>query len=96
MSGKEQWINAIRDNPPETIADIILNDIERINKQAKEIKRLNNKYNKALELLIDYNLPCEVDDFMNVHSDYCETHCGVDEEQYKRCWNKFIEWKVRM
>lgn len=94
MNNKEQWINAIRDNPPEIIADIILSDIERINKQAKEIKRLNNKYNKALELLIDYNLPCEVDDFMNVHSDYCETHCGVDEEQYKRCWNKFIEWKL--
>lgn len=64
-----------------------------INKD-KEIERLNNKYNKALELLIDYNLPCEVDDFMNVHSDYCETHCGVDKEQYKRCWNKYIEWKI--
>ena len=71
------------------------------NKQVEEIERLNNKYNKALELLlellIDYNLPlpCEVDDFMNVHSDYCKTHCGVvDEEQYKRCWKKFIEWKL--
>lgn len=68
--------------------------IKEILRQSKEIERLNNKYNKALELLIDYNLPCEVDDFMNVHSDYCETHCEVDEEQYKRCWNKFIEWKT--
>lgn len=67
---------------------------DRIKEQQEEIERLNNKYSKALELLIDYNLPCEVDDFMNVHSDYCETHCGVDEEQYKRCWNKYIEWKL--
>ena len=65
-----------------------------IDSKQKEIERLNNKYSKALELLIDYNLPCEIDDFMNVHSDYCETNCGVDEEQYKRCWNKFIEWKL--
>ena len=60
----------------------------------RENERLNNKYNKALELLIDYNLPCEADDFMNVHSDYCKTHCGVNKERYKRCWNKYIEWKI--
>lgn len=65
-----------------------------LNSKDYEIERLNNKYNKTLELLIDYNLPCEVDDFMYVHSDYCETHCGVDKEQYKRCWNKYIEWKI--
>lgn len=67
---------------------------EKEKSKDKEIERINNKYRKALELLIDYNLPCEVDDFMNVHSNYCETHCGVDEEQYKRCWNKYIEWKI--
>lgn len=47
MNNKEQRINAIRDNPPEIIADIILSDIERINKQAKEIKRLNNIINRT-------------------------------------------------
>lgn len=81
----------LSDRAVNQISDVI---VPMIKERDKEIKRLNNKYNKALELLIDYNLPCEVDDFMNVHSDYCETHCGVDEEQYKRCWNKFIEWKL--
>ncbi len=42
MSEKEQWINAIRDNSSETIANIILADDEKIKKQSKEIERLNN------------------------------------------------------
>ena len=39
MHEKEQWINAIRDNSSETIASIILADIERIEKQQQEIER---------------------------------------------------------
>ena len=41
MSDKEQWINIIKNNPPETIADIIIADNKRIKKQQKEIDRLN-------------------------------------------------------
>ena len=46
MHEKEQWINAIRDNSNETIASIILADIERIEKQEQEIERLNNIINE--------------------------------------------------
>ena len=46
MSEKEQWINALRDNSSETIANIILADDERIKKQSKEIERLNNIINE--------------------------------------------------
>ena len=46
MHEKEQRVNAIRDNSSETIASIILADIERIEKQEQEIKKLN----KQLEL----------------------------------------------
>lgn len=65
-----------------------------IMKIADERDYLKIKYNKALELLVDFNLPCEKDDFNLLYSDYCEKHCGVDEEQFKKCWDKFIEWKL--
>lgn len=68
---------------------------EERKKLANCITNLQQKYDKALETLVDYNLPCEIDDFMNANTDYCELACGVDEEQYKKCWNKFIEWKLK-
>lgn len=52
MSEKEQWINAIRNNSSETIANLILADIERQKEKDKEIKRLNNIINE-LEKEID-------------------------------------------
>ena len=42
MSEKEKWINAIRNNSAETIANLILADIERQKEKDKEIERLNN------------------------------------------------------
>ena len=51
MHEKEEWINAIRDNSSETIASIILADIERIEKQEQEIERLNNIINELREML---------------------------------------------
>lgn len=54
MHEKEQWINAIRDNSSETIASIILADIERIEKQEQEIKRLNNIVEKTIEYMNNY------------------------------------------
>ena len=53
----------------------------------KEIERLNKKYNKALELLADFNLPCEYDEDI-IPDDYCEENCDDD---YKKCWDKYIE-----
>lgn len=52
------------------------------------------KYNKVLEVLSKEYMPCEIDKFMDENSDYCETHCGVDEEQFKKCWDKFFIWKL--
>ena len=57
----------------------------------EEIERLNNKYNKALELLSDYNFPCEYDEG-KIPDNYCEENCSDD---YKKCWNKYIELELK-
>lgn len=61
------------------------------NDSLEEIERLNNKYNKALELLADYNLPCEYDEG-KIPDNYCEENCSDD---YKKCWNKYIELELK-
>ena len=58
------------------------------------IEQLENKYDKALETLVDFNTPCERDDFNLLDTDYCELNCSNDDEQYKRCWNRWIEWRL--
>lgn len=70
----------------------LYNYIEQLQQENNQLKE---KYNKALELLVEFGMACEKDDFMLKHSDYCEIHCGVDEEQYKKCWDKYIEWKIK-
>ena len=55
------------------------------------INQLENKYNKALELLVYFNLPCERQMFMDRYSEWCELNCSVSDECYKKCWNKYIE-----
>lgn len=57
----------------------------------QEIERLNKKYNKALELLADYNMPCEFDED-KIPDDYCEENCDDD---YKKCWDKYIELELK-
>ena len=57
----------------------------------KEKHELEQKYDKALKILIEYGLPCDIDDFMNKNVDYCSMNCGVDEEVFKKCWDKYIE-----
>lgn len=49
MHEKEQWVNAIRDNSSEIIASIILADIEIIEKQQQEIKRLKSRLEEYQE-----------------------------------------------
>lgn len=66
----------------------------RLQEQDKEIERLNKKYNKALELLADYNMPCEYEE-SKIPDDYCEENCDVDDEIYKKCWNKYIELELK-
>lgn len=66
------------------------------NKQLlEENKELKEKYNLALTLLLEYDMPCEKDDFMNNDIDYCEMNCSVDNEIFKNCWSKFIEDKLK-
>ena len=96
----------------ENIKEIIQNRIEDIYQsgeyiyQAKELEEilnyitnLQNKYEKALQILVDSYMPCELecgdDNFMDIHCDWCEKNCSNDEEQFKKCWDKFIEWKLK-
>ncbi len=60
----------------------------------KEIERLNNKYNKALELLANFNMPCEMVQ-NKIPDEYCEENCDVDDETYKKCWDKYIEIELK-
>lgn len=55
---------------------------------------LKEKYDKALEMLAEFDLPCERDNFNIVNADYCMRNCSNDEEQLKRCCDKYIEWKL--
>lgn len=55
---------------------------------------LEKKYDKALELLSEYTPPCEKNNFMDKNVDYCSMNCGVDEEIYKKCWNRYIEQEL--
>lgn len=57
----------------------------------QKVNQLESKYNKALELLVDFNLPCERKMFMDRYSEWCELNCSVSDECYKKCWNKYIE-----
>lgn len=60
-------------------------------KLQQKVNQLENKYNKALEFLVDFNLPCEQRMFMDRYSEWCELNCSVNDECYKKCWNKYIE-----
>ena len=57
--------------------------------------KLQKKLDKAIELLIEYNIPCEMNDFMNKNVDYCMDNCSVDEEVYKKCWLRYIELELK-
>lgn len=59
----------------------------------EENRKLKEKYNRALKQLIEYAMPCEIDDF-NIKDEYCSKNCGVDEETYLKCWNRFIEQEL--
>ena len=55
---------------------------------------LETKYDKALELLSEYQMPCDIDEFNIKNADYCSMNCGVDEEIYKKCWKLYIEQEL--
>lgn len=67
-------------------------DIKELQQENQELKKL---LDYALKLLSDYNTPCDIDGFMDKHSDYCQINCGVDEEIFKNCWLLYIEDKLK-
>lgn len=60
----------------------------------KENKQLKSKYNQALSILSDFNLPCELEGFMDKNTDYCSLNCSMNDDVYKECWNRYIEQKL--
>lgn len=91
----KEILEALRDSIDNTGTDKV-NFINWVDKIENCITTLQKKYNKALELLVDFDLPCEYDEFNIIGGiDYCEKYCCVDDEQFKECWNKFIEWKSK-
>lgn len=68
--------------------------IDYLENLKKENELLKKKLNKAIELLIEYNMPCEMNDFMNKNVDYCSSNCGVDKEVFKKCWLRYIEQEL--
>lgn len=83
--------------------------IEFVSKEAEIIYDLSlendflQQKNQELKKLLDYSLkllsdiypPCDIDGFMDKHSDYCQINCGVDEEIFKNCWLLYIEDKLK-
>lgn len=92
MTKKSQDINYIsKDLFPKSYRTTMIDDMYKQLQQ--ENKQLKEKYNRALKQLIEYATPCEIDDF-NIRDDYCSKHCGVDEETYLKCWDRFIEQEL--
>lgn len=61
----------------------------------QENQQLKKEYDKALELLYEYNMPCEIDGFMDKNIEYCSINCSVDEEVFKNCWRRYIKQTLR-
>ena len=94
----EEFINKIKEikiNVPDE--HFFLEYNTEIYKIIEENQMLIKKYNKALQLLIDYNLPCDIDDFNTKEEniDYCFQNCSVDESVYLKCWDRFIEQELK-
>lgn len=65
----------------------------------KILNDLDKKYKYALDILLEiYGPPCEMktkgEEFMNADIDYCATNCGVDDEVFRECWNRYIEMEL--
>ena len=67
-----------------------------IKRLQEENQQLKEKYNKALELLVSYKLPCDIDNFNTIEDniEYCIKNCSVDEEIFIKCWDRFITQKI--
>lgn len=84
------------DNPNANIKhfEMLKENKRKIDNLRYQNKQLKNKYNKALEILSDYNMPCEYAKPI-IPDEYCEENCEVSDEIYKKCWNKHIELTLK-
>lgn len=73
---------------------VIRSQSEAIELLEKENKALQQKYDKALQILCEYSVPCEIESFMDKNTDYCSKNCSFDEEIFKRCWSLYIEQEL--
>ena len=88
LKDDDELIVVYKDNSTRTFDTLTMDVLDYIT-------NLQQKYEKALELLKDFDLPCEIDNFNTECSDYCAINCSNDEEQFKRCWDKLIEWELK-
>ena len=70
----------------------LIKEIEILEKENQELKK---QLDCALEILSEVYPPCDIDNFMDKHSDYCQLNCGVDIEIFKKCWLMYIEEKLK-
>lgn len=98
----QKRLNELMELPKDKFPSVLklVEDVENLYKenqqQKEEIQELKKKYEKSLELLIEYNLPCEIDNFNTKEEnlEYCFKNCSVDERIYIKCWNRFIEQEL--
>lgn len=73
---------------------VLERQVANLEKENKRLKEVQKKLDCTLEMLVEWGPPCELNGFMDKHSDYCEKNCGVDEEVFKKCWLMYIEDKL--
>lgn len=61
----------------------------------QENQELKKQLDCALEILSEVYPPCDIDNFMDKHSDYCQLNCSVDIDIFKKCWLMYIEEKLK-
>lgn len=66
-------------------------DNETLQKHCRTAEKLQRQLDSALGILSEMNPPCEMNGFMDKHTDYCRLNCGVDEEVFKKCWLMYID-----
>ena len=74
---------------PEVLDKNALKLFNEIMKLIDERDALREKWNKALDILTEIDMPCEKDNFNTTDIEWCSN----DKEAFKKCWNRYIEWK---
>lgn len=93
MNKEESMLDELTKVRPEVLDENALKLFNEIMDLIDERDILREKYNKALDILLDFDMPCEIDDFNTTDIEWCSKNCSNDEETFKKCWNRYIEWK---